>query len=178
MCSAQAANLVVTYLDVFISSSISSRISTSMLTPANRITSSFWSLLPFQQFIVFYLEAVILVWLSGAGVTLTNETFHHPNIFAMYLFGCRNRSCIDSFSVGRLIPASYHSHKMSILFGSETFPYESYMVEMFWFSAPGQGVLVFETTKVSCRTGLAADWEVFHPPDAIESWIIGETYGV
>ena len=67
---------------------------------------------------------------------------------------------------------------MSIPFGSETFPYESYMVEMFWFSAPGKGVLVFETTPASCRSGLAADSEVFHLPDGVESWIIGETYGL
>ena len=68
---------------------------------------------------------------------------------------------------------------MGIFFGSDVFIAESYMVELYWFQGPPRspGVFVLEATNVSCRTGLAADWEVFYLPSGIESWIIGERYG-
>ena len=67
----------------------------------------------------------------------------------------------------------------------ETFRVLSYMVELFWLPSIGMqngvhqpGVFAFMTSGVSNRTALCRDWDVIFLPGALESWIVGNTYGI
>ena len=67
----------------------------------------------------------------------------------------------------------------------ETFRMLSYVVELFWLPRIGmqngvhqRGVFAFMSSGVSNRTSLCRDWDVFFLPGALESWIVGNTYGI